>query len=185
MFEETISKKDYTHEPPAEREFELCTFSGCNFSEVNLSGIVFQECIFTDCNLSNVKLPKTAFKDCKFVNCKMLGMHFEQCNEFLFEVAFDGCVLDHSTFNRLRLKKTKFHKCSVRECDFTESDLSETVFSECDLADTRFERTNLEKADFRSAVNYSLDPEINKLKKAKFSLDGVPGLLSKYQIDIR
>src|SRR5690349_3994324 len=103
VFEQTFSKNDFTSEELAAKEFELCTFSGCNFSEVNLSGIVFQECTFTDCNLSNVKLPKTAFKDCKFNNCKMLGMHFEQCNEFLFEVSFDGCVLDHSTFNRLRL----------------------------------------------------------------------------------
>lgn len=184
LFDQSFSKIDFTSEPLPAKEFDNCTFSSCNFSEVNLSGVVFQECTFTDCNLSNVKLAKTAFKDCKFKNCKLLGMHFEQCNEFLFEVSFEGCIQDHSTFNRLRLKKMKFIKCSLRECDFTEADLSESAFVECDLADARFERTNLEKADFTTAINYSLDPEINRLKKAKFSLDGVPGLLAKYQIQI-
>jgi fluoroquinolone resistance protein len=47
-----------------------------------------------------------------------------------------------------------------------------------------FDRTNLEKADFRSAGNYSIDPTTNKIKKARFSLDGVAGLLDKYDIEI-
>jgi hypothetical protein len=47
-----------------------------------------------------------------------------------------------------------------------------------------FEGTNLEKTDFRSAFNYSLDPEINRMKKARFSLPGVTGLLGKYGIEV-
>jgi hypothetical protein len=43
---------------------------------------------------------------------------------------------------------------------------------------------NLKKADLRTAYNYHIDPESNKLKKAKFSLQGLPGLLDKYGIDI-
>jgi hypothetical protein len=42
----------------------------------------------------------------------------------------------------------------------------------------------LEKVDFRTAVNYAFDPNSNKIKKAKFSLMGLAGLLSKYDIDI-
>ena len=44
------------------------------------------------------------------------------------------------------------------------------------------DQTILEKADFRTAKNYSIDPEQNRLKKAKFSLSGVVGLLRKYDI---
>jgi len=44
--------------------------------------------------------------------------------------------------------------------------------------------TFLKKRDFRSAYNYALDPEINRIKKAKFSREGLPGLLHKYNIDI-
>jgi hypothetical protein len=43
---------------------------------------------------------------------------------------------------------------------------------------------NLTGADFRTAYNYSLDPENNKLKNARFSGPGVLGLLDKYDIKI-
>jgi hypothetical protein len=43
---------------------------------------------------------------------------------------------------------------------------------------------NLEKADFSTAKNYTIDAENNKLKKAIFSLPEVIGLLSKYDIII-
>ncbi|OQA01530.1 MAG: hypothetical protein BWY70_00347 [Bacteroidetes bacterium ADurb.Bin408] len=45
-------------------------------------------------------------------------------------------------------------------------------------------RTNLEKADLRTAFNYIIDPELNHIKKARFSLRGISGLLAKYNIDI-
>jgi fluoroquinolone resistance protein len=47
-----------------------------------------------------------------------------------------------------------------------------------------FDHTILEKADLRSSYNYSFDPEINRIKKAMFSLQGIPGLLNKYDIEI-
>jgi uncharacterized protein YjbI with pentapeptide repeats len=57
------------------------------------------------------------------------------------------------------------------------------IFENCDLAGAIFENTILERADFRTARNFSLDPEINQIKKAKFSLADLPGLLLKYDIE--
>ena len=45
-----------------------------------------------------------------------------------------------------------------------------------------FERTNLESSDFRTATHFTIDPEKNRLKKAKFSKEGVLGLLKNYDI---
>jgi hypothetical protein len=42
----------------------------------------------------------------------------------------------------------------------------------------------LERTDFRTSYNYSIDPEINRISKAKFSINGVVGLLGKYNIEI-
>ena len=70
------------------------------------------------------------------------------------------------------------------EVDFSETDLVGSVFKNCDLSGTIFENTHLEKADLRTAYNYHIDPESNKLKKAKFSLQGLPGLLDKYGLEI-
>ena len=47
-----------------------------------------------------------------------------------------------------------------------------------------FTDATFEKKDFRTAVNYSIDPEKNKIKKAWFSAAGIAGLLDKYDIDI-
>ena len=80
--------------------------------------------------------------------------------------------------------KTKFDKCSLKETDFSEVNLSASVFSDCDLTGARFLNTTLEKVNFRTANNYSIDPEFNKLKKAKFSAFNLEGLLYKYQLDI-
>jgi uncharacterized protein YjbI with pentapeptide repeats len=84
----------------------------------------------------------------------------------------------------LKLKKTRFKNSDLSEVDFTEADLTNSLFENCDLDGTRFERTILEKADLRSSRNYSIDPEINKIKKAKFSIHDIAGLLDKYDIEI-
>jgi Pentapeptide repeats (8 copies). len=80
--------------------------------------------------------------------------------------------------------KTKFDKCSLKETDFSEVNLSSSIFSDCDLTGARFLNTNLEKVNFRTASNFSIDPESNKLKKAKFSAFNLEGLLYKYKLDI-
>ena len=35
---------------------------------------------------------------------------------------------------------------------------------------------------FQTAYNYKIDPEINPMRKAKFSTQGIVGLLDKYDI---
>ena len=183
-FSEQFKKVDFTTEILKAKEYEDCTFHECNFSSCDLSGITFIECTFIGSNLSTAKLSKTAFKDCKFTDCKMLGLHFHDCNDFLFEVRFENCVLNLSSFYKLKLKKTVFRNCSLQEIDFSECDLTGASFDACDLSGAIFDRTIIEQADFRTALNYTFDPENNKIKKAKFSADGIPGLLTKYNIII-
>lgn len=72
----------------------------------------------------------------------------------------------------------------MQETDFAEADLTNVVFDNCNLAQAIFDHTILEKADFRTAYNYSIDPETNRIKKARFSIWGVSGLLDKYHIEI-
>ncbi len=72
----------------------------------------------------------------------------------------------------------------LHEVDFTECDLTEATFDRCDLLGAIFDNTIIEKADFKTSFNYSLDLEKNRIKKAKFSLDGITGLLDKYDIEI-
>jgi uncharacterized protein YjbI with pentapeptide repeats len=99
-------------------------------------------------------------------------------------VSFADCLLDHSSFYQLKIKKMPLLRCSLKEVDFTEADLSEVNFADCNLMDALFDRTILEKANFTTAQYYRIDPNTNNIKKAKFSLDGLPGLLTSYNIEI-
>ena len=112
----------------------------------------------------------------------MLGLLFETCQEFGLSFQVENCKLSNSSFYKLRLKQSLFKNNDFSETDFTEADLSETVFENCDFNGARFDHTNLEKADFTSAYNYSIDPEMNRVKKARFSSRGVAGLLDKYDL---
>jgi uncharacterized protein YjbI with pentapeptide repeats len=97
---------------------------------------------------------------------------------------FDQCVLDFSSFYKLKLKSTYFNHCSLKEAELSECDLTDSSFHLADLTDAVFYQTNLTGADFRGAINVVLDPEENKLQKAKFNRDNVFGLLSKYGLKI-
>ena len=70
----------------------------------------------------------------------------------------------------------------LEEVDFSETELTSAQFTDCDLRSAMFDQTNLEKVDFTTSFNYSIDPEANRIRKAKFSKEGVMGLLAKYDI---
>lgn len=175
---------DYTTTALPKGEYEGCVFKSCNFSGVTLVGSTFAECEFVDCNLSMANLAEVTLNDVQFTSCKMLGLRFDSCNEFLFDVSFDRCALNFCSFYKRKVRKVTFRNCSLLEADFTEADLTGAHFTDCDLNGTVFYMSNLEGTDFRSALNYSFDPALNKVKKAKFSMEGLPGLLSKFDIEV-
>ena len=100
-----FEKEDFATNELAIADYENCIFTNCDFSKTNLSQRVFLECEFNSCNLSSVNLIKTGLKNVRFKDCKLLGMHFENCDPFLFEVDFDNCFLQLSSFYKLKLKK--------------------------------------------------------------------------------
>lgn len=180
---EAFSKIDFkVHE--LAKEYEECEFDQSDFSNADLSDIIFIECTFKDCDFSNAKLSNTSFKDVTFQQCKMLGLHFDDCNKFLLEMRFENCTLNLSSFYQLKLKGIRFIDCQLQEIDFSRADLTNAQFHNCDLAQSIFNNTILEKADFRSALNYTFDPELNYIKKARFDKESIIGLLAKYDIDI-
>ena len=182
--DKNFNGNDFTVSGIEQGNYENCRFLNCNLSEVNLSGINFLECSFDACNLGMAKLGNTGLRDIKFIGCKLLGLHFEHCNPIGLSMHFDNCILNLSSFYRLRLKGTVFKNSILHEADLTDTDLTNARFDNCDLEGTIFGNTILEKADLTTAYNYSIDPASNKIKKAKFSMPGVIGLLDNYDIVI-
>lgn len=165
-------------------KYEQCQFKDCNFEGQNFSNYKFFDCTFINCNLSLIKTDGLGIQDCIFSSCKLLGLQLHKLNTFNLGFSFENCTLDHSSFQNLNIKKTQFINCSLKEVDFEKTDLSHSKFENCNLERALFYQTNLEHTDFYTAYNYTIDPESNKLKGAKFSLAGIPGLLEKYKIKI-
>lgn len=182
--EETFEKLDLNANPLQKGTYEDCIFKSCNLEKADLAHINFIECEFIDCNLSMTNISDAKFQNVKFSGCKMLGLRFDQSNKFGFEVSFNTCILDHASFFNTRATNSLFKESSLVGVDFTDCDLTNSVFLKSNLLNAVFERSNLSKADLREAENFSIDPEQNQLKKARFSIDGLSGLLTKYDIVI-
>lgn len=87
-------------------------------------------------------------------------------------------------FSSLKMKRTDFLGSKVKECHFNDTFLVEADFRECDLQGSLFHHADLSKADFRDAKNYSIDPQLNFLKKARFSVPDALSLLNFFDIEI-
>ena len=140
----------------------------------------FDKIVYIDKKVNNRE-----FEDCIFKNCKLLGIQFQECDDFLFNVNFQECVLDYSSFANKKMPKTKFNSCSLKEITFIGANLSNSVFDNSNLDGAIFNDTQLAGADFSKASNFKIDPEFNPMKKAKFSTQGIIGLLDKYDIKIQ
>src|SRR5476651_2770866 len=177
--DETFTKTPATQLTGRNRTYENCKFISCDLSHANLNRVIFIDCVFDGCNLALADATDTGFQNIQFKHCKLSGLNFGKARDFLFEVNFEGCILDNAIFYKKKNKKTLFKDCSMTETDLTEADLTEAKFINCNLNRAFFSRTILKGADLRSSYNYTIDPDDNMIKKAMFSLHGLPGLLAK------
>jgi len=166
----------------ANRQFENCKFVNCDLSSANLGGILFIDCVFEDCNLSLANMSNAGLQNIRFKHCKLSGVNFTKSVDFLFELHFEGCILDNAVFFRKKNKKAIFKDCSMVETDLTEAELSDSKFDNCNLHCAFFSQTILTGADLSTSYNFIIDPDNNTIKKAKFSVHGLAGLLVKYGI---
>lgn len=181
----TFNKVNYANKQLINNEFSNCHFVDCDFSKSNFSQIDFVDCEFESCNFSLTILKYTGLKDVHFRDCKIVGVDFSACNDFLFAVRFTDCSLDYATFHSRKMKNTRFTNSIIKEVDFSEADLTQAVFQNCDLTRSIFDRSILDKADFSSAINFDINPERNRIKKTIFSLAGLQGLLTKYDLVVK
>lgn len=165
-------------------QYSNCTFKHCDFTGANLRNAQFIGCTFASCNFSNVKLDAARLQEVRFVDCKIIGAEFFKCNRTFFAVSFKECRMQYCNFSDLILKKIAFSGSKMIECHFTDANLQGADFTEVDLSGTNFHNCNLSLADFSSAINYTIDPRTNQLKKAKFSLPDAVGLLHGFEINI-
>jgi uncharacterized protein YjbI with pentapeptide repeats len=180
--DEKFNAANLPGEFPAKAIYDACLFEHIDLSGADLSGFQFIDCTFESVNLAGVKMAGTGIRNTRFIECKMTGIHFEDCHLLFFDPVFERCLLDLSSFYKRKLADKSLAGCSLKEVDFTEADLSRVDFSGADLMGAVFDGSQLGGADFRDALHVRIDPEKNFIKRARFRIDALAGLLGKYEL---
>jgi fluoroquinolone resistance protein len=164
--------------------FSHCRFEQGDFTQSNWAGSRLVDCAMHNCNLSLIKIDGCRLQGLAFHHCKLVGVNFGTCNPLFLSLQFYNCIIDMCNFSDLNLKGAHFKHCTMRETHFTHTNLSESDFSGSDLKNSLFHNSNLSKANFVGAINYSINPLTNVLKKARFSQPEAIALLESLEIII-
>ena len=182
-FKNLIQKNSFV----SKKEFNTCTFVKCVLNETQFKNCLFQDCKFKGCELTLASFDGCSFTNTRFEDCRLISIDWTQTSwakrKVVFKpVDFVDCVLNHSTFLGLNMKKILISKCLAHDVSFEEADLTQANCSFTDFSNSRFLHTNLTEADFTGAKNYEIAANLNTLKKTKFSLPEAMSLL--YNLDI-
>lgn len=182
---ELIELKEKTIES---KRFEACTFKKCQFTEAEFRQCEFVDCEFIHCNLSMAKFINTGFNEAVFENCKLIGIDWTKVKwpfvKLACPVKFYQCDLSFSNFFEINLVDAVFEECKVHEVDFRGAELNGASLCYNDFYKSIFQHCNLSKSDFTGSTNYLINPEENKITKAKFSFPEVMDLLRHLDITI-
>jgi fluoroquinolone resistance protein len=171
--------------------FRECSFNQCSFQSTAFKACHFQGCTFKKCNLSLMEVDGTVIRNTQFDDCKVIGVNWvkaswgkQDIHQLFKSVDFEGCVLNYSSFMGLSLPKINLSRCMIREVDFSEANLKQANCSFSDFTNSQFRHTDLSEADFTGATNYFIQPYLNTIKKARFSLPEAMSLLYNLDIEI-
>lgn len=184
MTEHTTFEKINFNEIELDDEYYNCVFVACDLSNKSVLKTEFDKCQFKTCNFTLAKF-KESLRDIMFVDCKMTGADFSEINRFSGGLTFENSHLDYANFVTTKLRKTIFRNCKIHEAYFDDADMANSVFEHCDLERTSFVGTHLEKVDFSTSFNFSINPTMCKLKKTIFSEYGLRGLVAHLNIEIK
>lgn len=136
-----------------------------------------------------LQIPESIVSGSRFEDSKVIGINWTLADWSSAKLGgpmrFSRSIVNHSTFIGLDLKEIHFRDCVVVDVDFRETDLSRADFSGTNLAKSLFGNANLTGANLSSARNYDIDPGINNLTGAKFSMPEAMSLLYNMDIDLR
>ena len=84
-------------------------------------------------------------------------------------VNFINSRISYSSFFGRNLKKAQFINCIGEEVNFSDCNLNRADFAGTNLKNAIFSNTDITMANFVGAVNYTINLQNNKTKKAKFN----------------
>ena len=163
------------------KEFERCTFRRCKLPESRWIRARLEDCVFETCDLSRM-MPRTMeLHGVTFQDTRLSGVEFVELG-LLPIVTFNGCDLRYASFTNLRLRATAFVKCTMREVNFVDVDLTKADFTDTDLTGGTFQRCVLHECNLTRATSVFVDPQQNRVKGLRVSLEAAVTLAQSFGI---
>jgi uncharacterized protein YjbI with pentapeptide repeats len=182
--DQTFTSQEYL-EKWSESHFFNCTFEHCQFKKTNWQNVQFRECVFKNCLIDQTLMDQCRLQQVTFEKCKLVGINFFKCTPTFFSIAFKNCLLHYCNFSDLKMPNSNFMYSKFYECHFNNTYLEKCDFSHTDLKNTIFHNCLLNKANFISAIHYSINPQTNKMKQATFSFPEAIELLRAMDIIVK
>ncbi len=179
----TFDHLNYSGDFFEDKEFEECIFTKCSFIECTFKHCKFLNCTFVECTLSAIKPINSSFNEVVFKESKVIGFDWTKATS-IRSLAFEKSQLTYSNFSQLKLPLLKIRDSVAHEVNFSEAHLFGGDFQGTDFLKAVFSQTNLSKANFRKAFNYSINFKYNNISKAKFSLPEAMSLLNSLEIEL-
>lgn len=188
FYEQNFSSLSYPSTLIENKLFEGCRFIRANFSESQFIRCKFVDCEFDNCNLTAVQFTSSLFNNSTFFESKVTGVNWAMLHGPNIRLSspfhFYNSIISHSSFYGLELQELVIEACIAHDVDFREADLRRANFKLTDFENSQFVHTKLYQTDFTEAHNYSIDPTLNDIRKAKFSLPDAIHLLDGFDIQI-
>jgi fluoroquinolone resistance protein len=170
------------------KRFENCTFVRSSFINTQFHSCKFIDCEFKLCNLSSAQFKYTSFTDTVFDESKLIGINWTQAKwpniKLTSPIKIYRSNISHSSFFELDLREIIIEECKAHDVDFRGTDLSNGIFIATDFQSSLFMHTKLCAANFTDAINYSINPKENDVRKGKYSMPEVINLLHYFEIEI-
>lgn len=182
-YDEIFENMDIKEKILESKEFDNCIFKKCILTEVVLKYCKFIECKFEKCDLSLLKIKNSIFNNVVIEDCKAIGVNWALC-EKPFALNIYNSNISMSSFYGLNFIHSDIISCKAHEVDFSQTNLEKVNFKNTDLSGAVFSNTNLCYADLAMAINYSINPEINKIRKMKVSINEAISFLQFLDLDI-
>lgn len=168
--------------------FDSCKFINANFPESQFIRCKFVDSEFDNCDLSAAQFKSSSLNNITFVESKATGINWTMLNwprvQLSSPFQFYNSIISYSSFYSLDLPELVIEACIAHDVDFREANLQRANFHLTDFEHSQFVNTNLSEADFTEAHSYSIDPNQNHIKRAKFSLPDAIHLLDGFDINI-
>jgi uncharacterized protein YjbI with pentapeptide repeats len=150
--------------------------AGDTWRRASLDGVKISRCWLKGADLGSTTIVNVEMDRCAFAGCSLIGARWEG-GIVLRNVLFENCRLDYASLTSVRAAgPVAFVGCSLSETSFDRSQLRTAVFDGCKLSGMSMESCDLRGADLRNNDLSGLATP-TALRGARLSQAQLPGLL--------